>query len=169
MPSWPAEVAKDSRRLRRAGRSFVPPHGPPRCHDDVTTHRKVAVQTRRTASDSNGPPSTDTASQGRYCSSSGSTPWTAIDRHGWARAAYGSESWEFESLRARYQKRWLPVPTAVALPSPPHDSGRLGELCLRTPHRHRGKPRRHLKLGGRCTVGLGGSRPPIPRGQAIAR
>jgi len=32
------------------------------------------------------------------------------------------------------------------------DSGRVGELYLPTPHR--GKPQRHLALGGRCSAGL---------------
>jgi hypothetical protein len=60
------------------------------CHDNVTTHRKLAVPPW-TALDCNGPLRTDTAGQGRYRGSSTQHPWTPIDRHGWAWAAEGSE------------------------------------------------------------------------------
>ena len=67
------------------------------CHDNVTTHRKLAVPTLgrpRTAMDPFG-----LTPQGRYRGSSTQHPWTPIDRHGWAWAAHGSE----DRLAARAQ------------------------------------------------------------------
>src|ERR1700733_12969093 len=44
---------------------------------------------------------TDATGHGRYRAWNGSTPKIAVDRHGPVWAAYGSEGWDFESLRAR--------------------------------------------------------------------
>jgi hypothetical protein len=77
----------------------VRPRGGPGCHDDVTTDRKLAIQTPWTASDCNGLARTDTAGQGRYCDVQRQHPWTPIYRHRRVGSASGAEGRRFESCR----------------------------------------------------------------------
>ena len=81
--------------------SVPQPCGDPRVSRQCHNSSKTRGPHPCTASDCNGPLRTDTAGQGRYRGSSTQHPWTPIDRHGWAWAAYGSEGWGFESRPSR--------------------------------------------------------------------
>ena len=79
--------------------SVPQPCGDPRVSRQCHNSSKTRGPHPWTAPDCNAPLRTDTAGQGRYRGSSTQHPWTPIDRHGWAWAAYGSE----DRLAARRQ------------------------------------------------------------------